>query len=138
MAFLVDVVDKGMARHIVPDGLSTLEFSILRLFLGREAWTAAELAQTLPASPPQISRVVSKMTSKSLIRRRRLSNDRRVVRLNLTFEGKRLVGEVEQRVRAYKAKLSEGVSEEEMAIFASVASRVMANYLSLHPSPDST
>ena len=56
-----------------------------------------------------------------------LLSDRRVVVLTLTEAGMALT----QDVQAYDARLSEGVGEEEMAVFASVTSKVMANYTAL-------
>ncbi len=64
----------------------------------------------------------------SLMRRRRPRNDRRVVFLTLTDDGKALTLDLQRRVHSYEAVISEGVSDEEMAVFASVTSRVMVNY----------
>ena len=71
------------------------------------------------------------MVGMGLMRRRRLRSDRRVVALALTEEGKALALELHRRVQAYDARLSEGVSEEELAVFASVLFKVMANYTAL-------
>ena len=79
----------------------------------------------------RISVVVTKMVGRGLMRRRRLRNDRRIVMLSLTEEGKALTLKLQRRVQAYDARLSEGVSEEEMAVFASVTSKVMTNYTAL-------
>ena len=51
--------------------------------------------------------------------------------LSLTEEGKTMTLKFHRRVQAYDARLREGVGEEEMAVFASVTSRVMANYTAL-------
>ena len=51
--------------------------------------------------------------------------------LRLTEEGKALTLELHRRVQAYDARLSEGVSEEEMAVLASATSRIMANHAAL-------
>ena len=66
-----------------------------------------------------------------LMRRRRLRSDRRVVMLALSEEGKALALELHRRAQANDAGLLEGVSEEEMAVFASVLSKAMANYTAL-------
>ena len=71
------------------------------------------------------------MVGMGLMRRRRRRSDRRVVILALTEEGKALTLELHWSVQAYDARLSDGVSEDEMAVFASVLSRVMANYAAL-------
>ncbi len=42
-----------------------------------------------------------------------------------------LTQDLHRRVQAYETSLCEGVSEEEMEVFASVTSKVMANYGSL-------
>ena len=82
----------------------------------------------LPVKTPHISRVVSNLVDRGLIRRRRLRNDRRVVFLTLTDDGKALTLELHRRVQSYETTLSQGVSEDEMAVFAFVTSKVMSNY----------
>ena len=132
VAVLVNAVAKGMAELVTPHGLIPLEFALLRVFLGEEERTTTQLAQILPVKMSRISVVVTKMVGRGLMRRRRRRDDRRVVILALTEEGKALTQELHRRVQAYDARLCEGVGEEEMAVFASVTSKVMANYTALH------
>ena len=84
---LVNVVAKGVAQIVGAHGLTHVEFALLRLFLEVEEWTATQLSQALPLAPPGISRSVTKLVDRGLIRRRRLLSDRRVVVLTLTQEG---------------------------------------------------
>ena len=51
--------------------------------------------------------------------------------LALTDEGRALTLELHRRVQEYDARLSEGVSEEEMAALASATSKIMSNYAAL-------
>ena len=132
VAVLVNAVVKGMAELVTPHGLIPLEFALLRVFLGEEERTTTQLAQILPVKMSRISVVVTKMVGRGLMRRRRRRDDRRVVILALTEEGKALTLKLHRRVQAYDARLCEGVGEEEMAVFASVTSKVMANYTALH------
>ena len=96
-----------------------------------EEWTTTQLAKALPVTLSLVSRVVTKMVGMGLIRRWRRRSDRRVVILTLTQEGKALTLELHRSVQAYDARLSEGVSEEELAVFASVLSKVIANHTAL-------
>ena len=89
------------------------------------------LAEALPVTLSRVSRVVTKMVGMGVMRRRRRRSDRRVVMLALTEEGKALTSELHRSVQADDARLSEGVSEEELAVFASVLSKVMANHTAL-------
>ena len=128
VAGLVNTLAKGTVNLMAPHGLIPLDFAILRLFLTKEEWTTSHLAQVLPVNASRISRQVAKIVDMSLMRRRRLRIDRRVVMLSLTAEGRDLTLDIQRRVHSYEAMLSEGVSREEMAVFASVTCRVMANY----------
>ncbi len=125
---LVNVVAKGIANLAAPHDLIPLEFALLRAFLRQEEWTASQLAKVLPVRPSRISRVVSKLVDRGLMSRRRPRRDRRVVILTLTEEGKALTRELNRRVQAYDAELSEGVTEHEMAALASATSKILANY----------
>ena len=131
MALLVNVVYRGMAEQVAPHELNLLEFALLRAFLDQEEWTTTRLAQLLPVKTPRISRVVTKLVDRGLIRRQRNRNDRRVVFLTLTDKGKALTMDLHRRVQEFDATLIKGVSEEEMSVFTSVTSRVMANYSAL-------
>ena len=131
MAGLVNALAKVTVDLVRPHGLIPSEFALLRLFLGNEQWTATQLAQALPVRTSRISRVVAKLVDMGLMSRRRPSSDRRAVFLTLTGKGRALTLDVQRSVRSYEAVLSEGVTEEEMAVFVSVTSRVMGNYAAL-------
>ena len=134
VAGLVNTLAKGTVDLVGPHGLIPLDFALLRLFLGNEQWTVTQLAQVLPVRTSRISRVVTKLVDMGLMRRQRPRKDRRVVFLTLTGEGKVLTLDIQRSVHSYEAVLSEGVSEEEMAVFASVTYRVMGNYAALRRS----
>ena len=128
---LVNAVARGMARIVAAHGLTHIDFALLRLFLGAEEWTTTQLAEMLPLAPSGISRSVGKLVERGLIRRRRLLSDRRVVILTLTEGGLKLTQDLHIRVQAFDSRLCEDVSEEDMAAFVSVTSRVVANYAAL-------
>ena len=131
---LVNAVARGVAQIAGIHGLTHIDFALLRLFLEVEEWTATQLAQALPLAPPGISRSVTKLVDRGLIQRRRLLSDRRVLVLTLTEEGMALTQNLHQRIQSYHSTLCEGVSKEEVEVFASVSSRVMANHAALERS----
>ncbi len=134
VAGLINAVARGMAQIVAPHGLTHIDFAILRLFLGVEEWTTTQLAQALPLALSGISRSAAKLVDMGLIQRRRLLSDRRIVILTLTEEGLKLTQNLHGHVQAFDSSLCEGVSEEEMAIFASVSSKVMTNFEELQQS----
>ena len=128
VAGLLNAVARGMAQIVAPHGLTHIDFTLLRQFVGVEEWTTTQLAQVLPLAPSGTSRTVAKLVGMGLIQRRRLLSDRRVVVLTLTEAGMALTQDLHRRVQAYDASLCEGVSEEHMAAFVSVTSKVIENY----------
>ena len=127
----VNAVARSMEELAASNGLIPLDFALLKLFLEREEWTITQLAEALPVNVSRVSRVVTKMVGMGLIRRPRRRSDRRVVMLALTEEGKALTLDLHRSVQAYDARLSEGVSEEDLTVFAYVLSKVMVNYTAL-------
>ena len=130
---LANVIDKGMAKEVELYGLTYLEFTLLRNCLDKES-TATQLAQVLPGDGARISRIVTGLVDKGLLRRRRLRNDRRIVMLRLSEEGRELTGRVISSIKSYNAMLTEGIGEEEMRVFESVTSRIVANHAAMQGS----
>ena len=128
VAGLVTSVEKGLASHLAPYDLSHVEVRLLRFCLERGECTATELADVLPIDPARISRTVRRLFDMGLLVRRRLPYDRRVVMLSLSESGDELIADILDSVAVYVGALTEGVSEEDMRVFDSVASRIIANY----------
>jgi len=56
--------------------------------------TLGKLGHSIGLSPTSVTRVVDRLERRGLVSRRRDSDDRRLVRLNLEPEGERLMGEI--------------------------------------------
>ncbi len=132
---LLNAVAKGMAEELGPHDLSPLEFSLLRVCAEKSEVTATELAVVLPVDASRISRVVTRLVDKGLLSRRRLRNDRRIVMLRLSDEGAALTARLHQRLRAYDVRLTKNIAEEDLDVFASVVSRILANYMRIASPP---
>lgn len=124
---LVKAASKGIDEIVAPFELSSLHFAVLRRFLHRDRWTSTELLQLIPVGAPRMSRLVAKLVDDRLLRRRRLRNDRRVVVLSLTNQGRDLTNEVDKRMRAFEEDLTEGVTDDELAAFFRVTQRILLN-----------
>ena len=115
-------------------GLTSNEFTLIRCFAEQEEWTATELTDVLPADASRISRLVDGLVSRGLLRRRRRTDDRRVVRLFLTDAGSTAVREVVDLVEEYEARLLQGVADDERAVVAAVLEQMLANHDALEAS----
>ena len=123
-----------MDRLAAAYGMTPSEFAVFRLFLRNDGWTPTAAASELSLPVHHVSRKLSKLAGRGLLARRRRTSDRRVVTLRLTGKGRDLALEIDERVRAAEATLSDGISANELEVFASVSSRAMANYAALEQS----
>ena len=125
---LVNAVARGKEKELAPFGVSAAEYMALDACQRTGPTTVTELCNLLPFDAGRISRVVSSLYDRGLLRRRRLASDRRVVRLELTEDGRRLTPELVERVQAHKARLVEGVTVEEIAQLVAISQKITANY----------
>ena len=125
---LENAVYKGIAAEAAPYDLFPLDVYLLLICQEAGECTATQLAQMLPVDASRISRLVTGLADKGLVRRRRLRNDRRIVMLRLSPQGEQLTSEMTERMQSYYDRLTEGVSEREMRAFAATALRIVSNY----------
>ena len=130
-AALANAVSRFMRHELEPHGLNNLDFTLIRLFLTDQEWTASELSEILPMDNPAISRVVSKLVDKRILERRRPIEDRRIILLKLTKDGLTLGLELHDRLHSYEAKLIEGVPEKEIVALRSAIKKVLHNHSAL-------
>ena len=96
--------------------------------LETEESTATELGRLLPIDASRISRLVNVLVEKDLLVRRRRRQDRRIVMLRLSPEGRDLAVTVAKLMDALYARLTEGLTQGEIRQFAATALKIQANY----------
>ena len=134
VADLAMAVEKGTTDEVAPYDLSPLEFGLLRACMVMGECTATQLADVLPTDQSRISRIVNRLVEMGMLRRRRLTDDRRVVMLRLTDEGVELAALLDQRVRLFYDSLTEGISEEDLRAFVSTTFKIIEKYETLRES----
>ena len=128
---LVDSVTKGVDGEAAAYNLTPTEFAVIRLFLTDMEWTATELTQMLSVDAPYMSRAVSKLVDRGVLRRRRQREDRRLVFLKLTEEGVALGLELHEKAHSYEERLTQGISPEDMETYLATIRRIVANHAAL-------
>ena len=131
VARLVNSVANSIDEELQPHGLSSVEFSLLSHCYEREECNASELANVLPVDASRVSRMVTTLVDRGLLRRRRLRNDRRVIMLRLSDDGQELAAMLRRRVREIYTALTEDISAEDMQVFVSVSDKIAQNYQAL-------
>lgn len=133
---LVNVLFRGIEERVSPFGLAVVEYSILDACSTAGPITISGLSQLIPIGSGRISRLVTKLSDRNLIRKVRLRNDRRVVRVELAKEGKLLMPELTKRVGEHYANVTRGISEEELACLLAFVEKMVANAPSAKERPE--
>ena len=130
---LASAMSKGLNNELAPFGVTASQWAILATCYRGEANTVSGLARVMPVDAAAISRHLDKLSAKKLVRRRRLSSDRRTVRITLTEAGRTLVPTLAPSVEANTARFLDRVSKDEHAALTKIIQKMLA-----HPDDQAT
>ena len=120
-------VAQEVERQLEPAGLTNAQWvPLFKLAMGR-ASTVAELARECQLDAGGMTRLLDRLEAKGLLRRVRSSEDRRVVNLELTPEGREAAKEIPEVLsRVQNAHLA-GFSEAEFKTLTGFLERMLDN-----------
>jgi DNA-binding MarR family transcriptional regulator len=125
-------------HELEPSGLTNAQWvPLYKLYLGHGS-TAAELARVCELDAGAMTRTLDRLEAKDLIRRVRSSEDRRVVKLELTEEGRRAAGEIPQTLCKVLNAHLRGFSREEVELLRSLLVRMLENGAALQQQREDT
>ncbi len=121
--------------RIMRGKVTPAQFSLLRLLKASEdGCTVSEVAKALGVTPSAITPLSDRLVAGGLVQRTRDTEDRRVVRLEITPKGKSTTAELEQTKRETIAKYVFALHEDELrtliAIFGKIASSLAEEVVS--------
>jgi DNA-binding MarR family transcriptional regulator len=113
--------------ELEPSGLThALWVPLLKLYHG-EATTVAELGRTCQVDAGAMTRTLDRLETKGLVHRVRSSEDRRVVHLELTDEGRETAKTIPAALSRSMNALLSGFTHDEWMQLKSLLSRVLTN-----------
>lgn len=90
--YTASYLDQVGAAMLKPHGISEPQYNILRILRGAgKAITVNQVKERMVQKSPNTTRLMDKLCEKSLIKRSRCENDRRVVYVQILDEGKKLL-----------------------------------------------
>jgi DNA-binding MarR family transcriptional regulator len=111
-------------RHWPGGRLSLVHINVLAILELDGPLTMRGLAEAMDVSQASATGIVDRMEQRGLVERRRDDEDRRVVRVTLTDEGRRLVSGMTAERRDHLAAMLDTLTDEELAGFL-LGSRAM-------------
>ena len=128
MTGLARVSARSAEDTLADRGYAWLDYAILRALLEVRQSTASQLSHLLPVEMSSISRSVATLADKRLVRRRRVAEDRRVVTLSLTADGRAAAEELQAMMDEQFAALLSGIDERDIEGFVTVTHGILNNY----------
>jgi DNA-binding MarR family transcriptional regulator len=127
----VALMKEAVDDELGPTGLTHAQWvPLLKLYLG-EADTVAELGRACQVDVGAMTRTLDRLEMKGLVQRLRSSEDRRVVNLELTAEGRETAKAIPAALSRAMNALLTGFKEEEWQTLKSLLSRVLDNAMQL-------
>lgn len=99
-------------EFLKPYGLSPQQFNILRILRGAKGWVAmSEVKKLMIDKAPNATRLSDKLLDKKLIKRKRGSEDRRVVYVHISAAGLNLLHDIDSNDEGEHVEFIERISE---------------------------
>jgi DNA-binding MarR family transcriptional regulator len=116
LSVVTNLVSRGFAeRYSAEFGISIPEWRVMAVLGERAPVSSFEICGATAMDKAKVSRAVSAMIDKSLVRKAAHPEDQRLLRLSLTAKGRRVYDAIIPRARELEAELMAGLGETERA-----------------------
>jgi DNA-binding MarR family transcriptional regulator len=117
-----------VTQHTMADlGITSTQASIMFMLASGRGLAAADLAREYGIDASAVTRLIDRLEKRGLITRVRSEEDRRVVRLALTDEGRALAAQIPAIFTMVLDKLLGGFTPEEVGFLKSMLRRILLN-----------
>jgi DNA-binding MarR family transcriptional regulator len=120
-------IEPGLLAGSAYADLHANDVGLFEVLAAPGAWSVRRIAQALAAPISTISSALDRLERKGLVARRRIADDRRVVRIELTARGQRLAIRLRdahvENCRAMLARLNTDEREEFLRMAAQIAGK---------------
>jgi DNA-binding MarR family transcriptional regulator len=120
-------VAQAADKRLEPQGITQAQWGPLFMLRSSRASTVAELARELQTDPGAMTRLLDRLESKGFCRRERSTDDRRVVRIELTPEGEKAADRVPVELAQVMNEHLAGFSKSEWTQLKSFLQRMLDN-----------
>ena len=131
LASVLHQADTQLAAH----DLTYVQWLPLYKLVMKEGNTVASLSRDLDIDPGAMTRSLDRLQAKGLVRRERSTEDRRVVHLTLTDDGRKVAQEVPTVLADVLNGHLRGFSEDEWQLMLQFLTRMLANGEALRQPP---
>jgi DNA-binding MarR family transcriptional regulator len=102
------------------------QLRIMFMLVTQDGLTPSALAERFHVTPPTVTGLTDRLVRQRLISRREDPEDRRLVRIYLTPEGRRVIGELEAAGRAYLSEILGQLPPDKLELLADLLEELRA------------
>lgn len=124
---LAQTLGRELDRRMADLGLTDAQWKPLLMLHKGGCSTAMDLARSACHDTGAVTRLLDRLEAKALIQRTRSAEDRRVVNLELTEEGKRVAADIPGVIADLANQVLAGFSPEEFTQFQDLLGRALVN-----------
>lgn len=128
---LTTTMGRELDRRMSELGLTDAQWKPLLLLQFGGCSTAADIARSACNDTGAVTRLLDRLEAKGLVHRVRSEEDRRVIHLDLTEDGKRVAADVPRIIAQLSNEILNGFSEAEFHQFRDLLNRALTNAKSL-------
>lgn len=120
-----DQLDNWLSRFFREHGLTLSRYNVLRsLSLADRPLTCGEIGERMIQVVPAITSLVDQLEKQGLVKRERCADDRRVVHVCITKQGRKLVDDALKLLPAVESRLLSKLTQQEMKSLVRLLERV--------------
>lgn len=131
MQFVADLgrtsawIEKRYTDFLKPYGISTQQFNILRVLRSANDWLAMhKINELMIIKSPNITRLADKLVTKTLIKRDRSVEDRRIVYVQITSKGKKLLDQIDIQHEGELSDYMDSFTVQEAVLMRKILKRI--------------
>ena len=126
---MLAALDQELAddRRLAPLELSAAQFIVIASLAGEERKSASDLCKGISYDAGAMTRMLDRLEGKGLIRRSRSPDDRRLVHLELTDEGRAAYPRMREASLAVANRFLRGFSKTEARALENLLTRMLEN-----------
>lgn len=127
MGMLNRALRRNYDRQLKDFGLTPCQFEVLIILCEEDGILLSELGRRVSRDGPTITGVIDRMEKKVLVKRKRDSRDRRVVKVILTPKGKGMEEQLSLTKKQILEKITKDLSARELTLLDTVLVKMMKN-----------
>lgn len=122
---MAHIKDRVLEKHLMPLDITPAQFKVFVNIVYGKMETPAEFCRALGLDSGAMTRMLDRLEKKGLIARRRCPSDRRVVRVELTEEGRQVTDRIPDITVDALNELFEPLTAEEFASFERILWKIV-------------